>query len=217
MDDDQSQNAPIPPEPVDSPEPATAAVEPDSAQLTDSTPVDVPPEPPESPISSPSNTPAEDQNPPINQPENGEPEEPISAPDEPEIPVDDQPVSAPTPATDESPISEPVQSIPVQVPPPASAQPLQAPTPVTQPNSSESIQFRSIQARGRTKIQTNREEKLDKLIQFAQKKQIIDNEEVQVLLHISSATATRYLEALVKQGRLVREGSPRHAKYKFIR
>jgi hypothetical protein len=38
-----------------------------------------------------------------------------------------------------------------------------------------------------------------------------------VLLHISSATATRYLEDLVREGHLVSEGSPRHAKYKFMR
>jgi len=89
--------------------------------------------------------------------------------------------------------------------------------PQTEPINGESAVFRNIQARGRSKIQTNRQEKLDKLIQFAQKKQIIDNEEIQMLLHISSATATRYLEDLVKEGRLASEGSPRHAKYRFIR
>ena len=87
----------------------------------------------------------------------------------------------------------------------------------TEPIGGESAAFRNIQARGRSKIQTNREERIGKLIQFAQKKQIIDNEEIQMLIHVSSATATRYLEDLVKEGRLVSEGSPRHAKYKFIR
>ncbi|MBU6427359.1 hypothetical protein KGQ27_03985 [Patescibacteria group bacterium] len=86
-----------------------------------------------------------------------------------------------------------------------------------QPKFSESEQFRDIQAHGRAKIQTNRSEKLDKLIQYAQKKQVIDNEEIQMLLHVSSATATRYLVTLVQQGRLIREGSPRHAKYRFVR
>jgi hypothetical protein len=215
MDDDQTQNTPtLPPE---VPGPVSTPVEPDSVQTAGSDTANTPPTAPESPTNAPDNVPVEDQNSPINQPESEVPEGPIYTPNEPEAPVDDQPTSEPTSAIDEPPISEPVQSIPVQVPPPASAQPPQAPIPIAQSNSGESTQFRNIQARGRTKIQTNREEKLDKLIQFAQKKQIIDNEEIQMFLHISSATATRYLESLVKQGRLIREGSPRHAKYRFIR
>src|ERR1035437_8489354 len=230
MDDQTTPSAPVDDAttspPANSSNSAPTPVEPDSDQSIGSDTANTPPMAPESPINADSNTPVEDQNQGVNQPESEAPEEPISAPNEPEAPVNDQPISA----NDNSAESEPVPISPVQVASPAptpltpiapqaqpSAQPLQAPTPITQPNSSESLQFRSIQARGRTKIQTNREEKLDKLIQFAQKKQIIDNEEIQMLLHISSATATRYLEALVKQGRLVSEGSPRHAKYRFVR
>jgi hypothetical protein len=87
------------------------------------------------------------------------------------------------------------------------AQPPQAPistpsTPVasqTPPAFTQSTQFRDIQAHGRSKIQEHRQNKLEKIIE------------------VSDATATRYLVDLVKQGRLVREGSPRHAIYRFLR
>jgi Fic family protein len=72
-------------------------------------------------------------------------------------------------------------------------------------------------AKAQAKIQSNKQKKLDKIAQFAQKKQIIANEDIQKLLHISSATATRYMVKLVEQGRLARVGSPRDAKYQFVR
>ena len=219
MDDQNTPSEPIAEATVQATEPVLTPIESESSQPNGSTSTDLPPEAPEAPRDAPTPIPVESQNGGVNQPEGESPKEPISAPDEPETPVNDQLISEPV-----QPV--PVQSTPVSAPTPPtpttpqtqpSAQPLQTPTSVTQPNSSESNQFRNIQARGRTKIQTNRKQKLDKLIQFAQKKQIVDNEEIQVLLRISSATATRYLVELVKQGRLVREGSPRHAKYRFMR
>ena len=71
-------------------------------------------------------------------------------------------------------------------------------------------------ARANAKIQSNKQKKLDKIIQLAQKKQIITNDDVQKLLRVSDATATRYLVKLVEQGRLARVGSPRDAKYQFL-
>jgi hypothetical protein len=72
-------------------------------------------------------------------------------------------------------------------------------------------------AKAQAKIQSNKQKKLDKIILFAQKKKIFANEDVQKLLHISSATATRYLAKLVQQGRLNRVVNPRDAKYQFVR
>ena len=211
MDDDQ--NTPSEPEaetPVQAQEPASTPVEPESSQPNGSTPADLPPEAPESPINASSNVPVEDPNSGLNQPESDAPEPLNEASVSTVQPVPDQSESqsAPTPPTSPVPL------------PQSSAQSPQAPTsvmPQTEPIDGESVAFRDIQARGRSKIQTNRQEKLDKLIQFAQKKQIIDNEEIQMLLHVSSATATRYLENLVKKGRLISEGSPRHAKYRFVK
>ena len=52
---------------------------------------------------------------------------------------------------------------------------------------------------------------------LAQKKKFITNDDVQKLLYVSDATATRYLVKLVQQGRLVRAGNPHDAKYQFVR
>ncbi len=71
-------------------------------------------------------------------------------------------------------------------------------------------------AKAQAKIQFNRQRKLEKIIHFAQKEQIVANEDIQKLLHISSATATRYLVELVEQGRLTRVGNPRDARYQFL-
>ncbi|HEY4500596.1 MAG TPA: hypothetical protein VJH25_02260, partial [Candidatus Paceibacterota bacterium] len=70
--------------------------------------------------------------------------------------------------------------------------------------------------KAQAKIQSNRQKKLDKLAQFAQEKRIVTNDDVQKLLRVSDATATRYLVKLVEQGHLTRVGSPRDAKYQFL-
>ena len=185
---------------------------------------DMPPEPPESPINDSTITPVEDQNPPINQPESDVPEEPISAPNEPEAPVDDQPASP----TSEPVIQEPDQTQPQTDFEPVPVSPVQfvpsvsAPSTPTAPQPQSSAQenqvgfIRSLLNKANAKIQSNKQKKLNEIIQLAQKKQIIKNEDVQKLLHISSATATRYLVKLVQQSHLTRVGSPRDAKYQFV-
>jgi len=70
--------------------------------------------------------------------------------------------------------------------------------------------------KAQARIQFNRQRKLEKIIQFAQKERIVANEDIQKLLHISSATATRYLVELVEHGRLTRVGNPRDARYQFL-
>jgi hypothetical protein len=208
MDDDQSQDAPI------TLELAPVAVEPISDQPTGSGSANMSPTTLESPINDDSSTSVEDQNPPINQLESKGVEEPISAPNEPEASVDDQ--SAP--ATDELPIFEPVQPMPVQ------SIPISAPTPLTptaaqtQPSAQQNQSgfIHGLLIKAQAKIQSNKQKKLNEIIQLAQKKQTIKNEDVQKLLRISSATATRYLVKLVEQGHLTRIGSPRDAKYQFV-
>jgi hypothetical protein len=239
MDDQNNTSAPVDdattPLPANPPDSAPAAVEPDSSQPTGSDTTDTPPTAPESPINDPSITPAEDQNQGVNQPlevatsrdlrpDSDEPEEPISAPNEPEVSVDDQPASP----TSEPVIQEPDQTqpqtdfesvpvSPVQIVPSVSAP--STPT-APQPQSSaleNQVGFiRSLLNKANAKIQSNKQKKLNEIIQLAQKKQIIKNEDVQKLLHISSATATRYLVKLVQQNHLTRVGSPRDAKYQFV-
>jgi hypothetical protein len=188
MDDQNTPSEPV--EEADVPEPTPIPVEPDSGQTTGSDPADTPPTAPESPINAPSNTPVEDQNQGVNQPESNEPEEPISAPSEPQAP------------TGESPTSEPVESLDQ-----------------LQPNHSSQDQsgfIRGLLVKAQAKIQSNRQKKLDKVIELAQKKGTISNEDIQKSLHMPDRTATRYLVKLVEEGRLVRVGSPRDAKYRFL-
>ena len=208
MDDQNTPSEPVdvapPPPPADS---ATIAVEPDSGQTTGSDPANMPPEAPESPINADSNAPVEDQNPPINQPDSNAPEESISAPNDTETPVDDQP------------ISEPVQPAPVQ------SAPISAPTaqtslaPQTQPSAQQNQTsfIRELLAKANAKLGSNRQKKLDKVMQLAQKKGFITNEQAQELLHCSDATATRYLGKLVAQGRLNRTDGSHWVKYLFVR
>jgi hypothetical protein len=100
-----------------------------------------------------------------------------------------------------------------------------APTPLTPqaPQPQTSAQFdqagfvKSLLIKAQAKIQFNKQKKLDKIILLAQKKKIITNDDVQKLLYVSDATATRYLVKLVAQVRLMRAGNPRDAKYQFVR
>ena len=156
----------------------------------------------------------------------------LSAPNEPEAPVDDQPSYS----EDES--TQPTQSTSIQ------SSPLSAPAGSTLTDPSSSAITKSISVTPQAQLsalqmqssaqqdqvgfnsqlthQSSSEnsieqtKKLNEIIQLAQKKQIIKNEDVQKLLRISSATATRYLAKLVEQGHLIRVGSPRDAKYQFV-
>src|ERR1035437_9384717 len=178
MDDQDTSNetaTDAPPAPANSPEPAPAPVEPDSGQPTGSDTANMPPEAPESPINDSSITPVEDQNPPINQPESNAPEEPISVPNEPEVP------------TDNNPTSEPVQPSSVQSAPMSAPTPQTPLAPQTQSSALENQTsfIRALLAKANAKLGLNRQKKLDKVMQLAQKKGFITNEQAQDLLHCS--------------------------------
>jgi hypothetical protein len=196
MDDDQSQDIATPPEEAQTHEVPISDV---SSQSDGSTPTDLPTEAPESPKSVSINTSVEDQNQGVNQPKSEVPDEPISAPNEPETPVEDQP----TPVNNNPPASEEVQPVPNQSEPqsaPSAPTPLTSPVPQAQ-SSAQQYQAGFIHAlliKAQAKIQSNKQKKLDKIILFAQKNKIFANEDVQKLLHISSAITTRYLVKLVE-------------------
>ena len=57
------------------------------------------------------------------------------------------------------------------------------------------------------KITGTRQKKLDKVIEFARKKGSIRNDDIEKLLHVSDATASRYLAKLVKDGHLKSVGN----------
>jgi len=198
MNDDQPQDI-VTPKANQTPEIAQTPKTPVSSQPASSTATDIPPKAPESPTNASTITPVKDQNEGVNQPESGVSEEPISV-------------------QNETSISEPVQSVStnsvLSAPAPQTPQAPQTQSPA-QPDQTGFI--RALLGKANSKIQSNKQKKLDKIILFAQKKKIIANEDVQKILYVSDATATRYLVKLVQQGRLARVGNPRDAKYQFLR
>ena len=191
MDDQNTQSEPIAETPVQATEPVPASVEPESSQPNGSTPTDLPPEAPESPTSDIPTTPVESQNGGVNEPES----KPAEPPKEPQ--------------------TEAVSATPVK-PAPAPLTPV-ASQPQSLAQQDQTGFIRALLAKANAKLHSNRQKKLDNLILMAQKKRTITNDDVQKLLRVSDATATRYLVKLVEQGHLARAGNPRDAKYQFVR
>jgi len=206
MPDDQNVSSePIPETSARAMDSVSDPVEPESSQTTASTAIDMLPEAPESPTNDSIITPVKDQNGGVNEPESDTPE-----------PSKESEISQSNQVQPES-NPEPVQSVPTESAPTAPA-PLTPQAPQSQsPAQQDQTGFiRTLLAKAQAKIQSNKQKKLDKIILFAQKKKIIANEDVQKLLRVSDATATRYLVKLVQQGRLARVGNPRDAKYQFL-
>jgi hypothetical protein len=193
MDDQNTQSEPVAETPVQTPEPVPAPVEPESSQPNGSMPTDLPPEAPESPTSDIPTTPVESQNGGANEPES----KPVEPSKEPQI----EAVSA-----------SPAQSVSAPAP-----QTLVASQSQSLAQQDQTGFIRALLAKANAKLHSNRQKKLDNLMLMAQKKRIITNDDVQKLLRVSDATATRYLVKLVEQGRLARAGNPRDAKYQFVR
>lgn len=72
------------------------------------------------------------------------------------------------------------------------------------PAPSHSI--RDLLNKARVAIQDRKRKKRDKIMQALAKKNHVTNDEVEKLLHISDATATRYLSALEKEGKIKQVG-----------
>lgn len=105
-----------------------------------------------------------------------------------------------TESVTEMPASETKEELPIKTAPP--------------PSSPFSL-ISSLLQKAREKIRLKREKRFEKILELAKKKGEITNDDVEKLLHISDATATRYLSQLVKEGKLLRVGPPERAKYKI--
>ena len=150
---------------------------------------------------------------PVSEPITPTPPEPLppaeaQAPSEPAQPVIE--------ATPEPTPSEPLQTAqinPAEVEKAAQAASEPAPTPqpqapappapTTPPNQSHS---RELLAKGRAKVQEKKLKKLDKIMELLNTKDKVSNADVEKLLRVSDATATRYLSALQKQGKIRKVG-----------
>ena len=143
--------------------------------------------------------PDEPQQPPVETPPTTPLPEPVSVPVEPTAP--------------EPPISEkPLESVPTPPEAPRSNDPIAPPvTHEAQNTSSKSLLIKALES-----IQTRKKAKLEKIMKLVNQKHSITNDQVEKLLHVSDATATRYLAQLVKEGKLKRTGPKGRPKYEVI-
>lgn len=98
-------------------------------------------------------------------------------------------------ASQPEPIPTPVQPVPASMP-------AQAPAVVTPPRNLAHLFLEKAKA----VIQLHKQKKLVKIMSLFEKKKHITNDEVEKLLHVSDATATRYLSHLERQGKIKQTG-----------
>jgi hypothetical protein len=76
---------------------------------------------------------------------------------------------------------------------------------------------RDLAAKARAVIQSRKRAKLDKVMEAITKHGDITNDQVEKLLHVSDATATRYLSILEKEGKITQVGKTgKSVKYKEV-
>ena len=149
---------------------------------------------------------------PVSEPFDSAQDKPTPAPIEPLPPEGAQAPSEPlqtaqiNPAEVEKAAQAALEPVPTPQPqaPASTSSPQAAPpaptTPSTKPNSRELL------AQGRAKVQEKKQKKLDKIMELLNTKDKVSNADVEKLLRVSDATATRYLSALQKQGKIRKVG-----------
>ena len=98
---------------------------------------------------------------------------------------------------------------------PASSNPAPAATVAEQ--KQQTPQVTGLPARGLAARRARKDAKLQKILALAKEKEFITNDDVEKLLHVSNKTATRYLNAVVKEGKLQRMGSESHPHYSLVK
>lgn len=139
--------------------------------------------------------------------------EPISLPPEPavsepanlEMPLDVPPGAPGAPTANDAPAPSPVQDSPNPTP-----------TPVPPPIVTPILSPKSFLTKALETIQFRKKAKLEKIIKLATEKRSITNDQVEKLLRVSDATATRYLSQLVKDGKLKRVGKEKKPRYEPV-
>ncbi|MFZ2039021.1 MAG: DeoR family transcriptional regulator [Minisyncoccia bacterium] len=148
-------------------------------------------------------------------------ENPVSPDTTESIPMADSQITDPLPEAPESPKTEadtPVVILDNQAPTQPESQTPETPnqpqikdSPVataTSPSSSSSssFSFRDLLNKARETIQFRKRKKLDKIMELLNKKNKISNNDVTNLLHVSDATATRYLNILEQERKITQAG-----------
>lgn len=174
--------------------------------------------------------------------ENPVPEIEIEEPKTPEPPIVQGSVaskaSQPTYSQPETKVEPPPQSKtePIATPPPATSPKSTPPTPEVRVEEREVVkevkvvdeekvsqlaqekyqsQLDKNQKLGNEKRKVRQKEKLDQVVQFAQEKKIITNQQIRDLLHISQSTATNYLTTLVNRGILRMDRKAKATTYNY--
>ena len=135
------------------------------------------------------------------------PSEPVPAPAAEPTPPPEAAAPAPEPTPTETPAPTEAQaSVSESMPEPA---PTQQSNPEPQQSSSAPTApaLHGDIVKARAKIQETKHKKLDKIMAKLTEKGKITNDEVEKLLHVSDATATRYLQALEKENKIKQTGS----------
>lgn len=111
-----------------------------------------------------------------------------------------EPTQTPEPETAQIPVNEPLASEPEPIKP--------EPIPVILPNKNKVLELLN---KAKNAIQFRKRKKLDKIMALFLKQSKITNDEVEKFLHVSDATATRYLSQLEKEGKIKQVGKIGHA------
>lgn len=122
--------------------------------------------------------------------------EPVPTP--PEAPVEVQ-TASPEQLTAQIPANEPIGPAPEPLPQTPQPPPVSIITPVVN-------LARDLAAKARAVIQGRKRAKLDKILSEITKRGSITNDQVEKLLRVSDATATRYLTQLEKEGKIQQIG-----------
>ena len=161
----------------------------------------------------PNNTNIQDN--PVSEPVNMPPEA-LESPINADIPVslnndnpENEPISTPSPQepkAPENPVSSSAESESVEANKPTAQIPVNEPL---EYNSKSSF-ARQLLISARNAIQFRKRKKLDKVMSLFLKHSKITNDEVEKFLHVSDATATRYLSELEKEGKIKQNGKTGH-------
>jgi len=115
-----------------------------------------------------------------------------------------EPAQTPETRTAQIPVNEPLAPEPEVKPEPLKTEP----ETFSQPKSSLA---RELLITARNAIQFRKRKKLDRVMSLFLQKSKITNDEVEKFLHVSDATATRYLSILEKEGKIKQSGKTGHS------
>jgi len=120
-----------------------------------------------------------------------------------EVPPEPETLSPPQPEQTQSAQLPPPEPIPESVQ--TDSAPVFSPAPA-EPVSPKSNLARDLLNKARQVIQNRKQKKIDHILDLFAKRTNITNDEVEKFLHVSDATATRYLEILEKENKIRQSG-----------